>query len=296
MSSGLTTLAEGENLMSHVLPHRLMQTPLLRIGGYEFYLTNHHLMTIVAAVLVLLVFRHVASRVRTGRGGIEAYTTRGSVANFFETLCVFFREEVARPALGPLTDQYIPYIWTVFFFILFSNLLGIIPFGPILRFVALNNPRFEHWGGTPTGNISITAGLAAVSFFMIHFIGIRHNGWKYFAHFNPGPWYMAPLMVPLEIISSFVKPFALAVRLFANMVAGHLVLAALIGLIFMFKSYFVAAGSIIGATLLSLLELFVAFLQAYIFTFLTVLFIAAGAVHEHEEHETQGHGTLAAEP
>jgi F-type H+-transporting ATPase subunit a len=167
-------------------------------------------------------------------------------------------------------------------------MLGLVPVGPILRFAGGNDPHLEHWGGTATGNIAITAGLAAVSFVMIHGVGIKENGLKYFAHFNPGPAYMAPILVPLEVVGSLVKPFALAVRLFANMVAGHLVLAALLGLIFTFKSYGVAAGSIFGAAALSMLELFVAFLQAYIFTFLTVLFIAAGSVHEHGSGD--GHG------
>ena len=290
------TLAAGDDLMSHVLPHRIMHDPLLTVGEYKFYLTNHLLMTLVAAGVMLLVLPYVAARVKTKGQGVEAYMTRGRVAQLFETICQFLRDEVARPALGDLTDKYIKFIWTMFFFILFCNLLGMVPTGPILRFAGGNNPHFEHWGGTATGNLAVTGGLALVAFFMIHAIGVRENGLKYFAHFNPGPLYMAPLLVPLEIVGSLVKPFALAVRLFANMVAGHLVLAALLGLIFSFKSYGVAAGSLFGATALSLLELFVAFLQAYIFTFLTVLFIAAGAVHEHDEshgHEA-GHAQGAA--
>ena len=279
----VTTLSAAD-LLGHVLPHRIRQDPLFVIGDYAFYLTNHHLMTMVAGVTMLLVFPYVASRVKTRGQGVEAHVTRGTAANFFETICVFLREDVARPALGPLTDKYINYIWTTFFFVLFCNLLGMIPVGPILRFVGGNNAHLEHWGGTATGNIAITGGLALVSFFMIHAVGIRERGIRYFAHFNPGPWYMAPLLVPLEIVGSLVKPFALAVRLFANMVAGHLVLAALLGMIFTFKNYGVVVGSLIGSVGISLLELFVAFLQAYIFTFLTVLFIAAGAVHEHEEH------------
>ncbi|MAE66367.1 MAG: ATP synthase F0 subunit A [Phycisphaeraceae bacterium] len=291
----MSVTVAAADLMSHVLPHRIMEKPLIEsFFGKPLYLTNHLLMTVVVAALMLLIFPYVASRVKTKGDGIDAYTTRGTLANFFETLCVFLREEVTRPALGHLTDRYIKYVWTTFFFVLFCNLLGMVPVGPILRFVGGNDPHLEHWGGTATGNIAITAGLALVSFFMIHAVGIRENGIRYFAHFNPGPWYMAPLLVPLEIVGSLVKPFALAVRLFANMVAGHLVLAALLGMIFTFKNYGVVVGSLIGCVAISLLELFVAFLQAYIFTFLTVLFIAAGAVHEHEEHEEGHHGEDAA--
>lgn len=288
MINPLPMLAAGGDLMSHVLPHRLMDDPLFTVGDYEFYLTNHVLMTVVAAVLVVAVFTHVAKRVRTEGKGIEAYVTRGVLANFFETICVFLRDEMTRPALGKLTDRYIPFIWTTFFFILFCNLLGMVPVGPILRFVTLNNPQFEYWSGTATGNLAVTGGLAVVAFFMIHFVGIREAGLKGWAmHFLPGPWFLWPLMLILEIIGSLIKPFALCVRLFANMVAGHLVIAALLGMIFTFKNYGVAAGSIFGATLISLLELFVSFLQSYIFTFLTVLFIASIAVHdeEHEQHE-----------
>jgi F-type H+-transporting ATPase subunit a len=286
----LLPILAADDLMSHVLPHRLSREPLLTVAGYPFYLTNHVLMTLVAAALMLLVFPYVAARVRTHGPGAEGHVTRGRLAQLFETVCQFLRDEVVRPALGDLTDKYIKFIWTLFFFILFCNLLGMVPVGPILRFLAGNDPRLEHWGGTATGNLAITGGLALIAFVTIHAVGIRESGLKYFAHFNPGPWYMAPLLVPLEVIGSLVKPFALAVRLFANMVAGHLVLAALLGLIFTFKSYGVAVGSIVGAAALSMLELFVAFLQAYIFTFLTVLFIASGAVHEHEHsgHEA-GH-------
>jgi len=289
------SLAAGDDLMSHVLPHHVVW-----IGGFD--VTNHVLMTLVAALLVVAVFLPVAKRVRTGGAGLDAYLTRGRIAQLFEVICVFLREEVARPALGMLTDRYIKFIWTTFFFILFCNLLGMIPLGPLLRFVAGNEPHLEHWGGTPTGNISVTGGLAAVSFFMIHFVGIREQGWRYFAHFNPGPAYMAPLLVPLELIGALVKPFALCVRLFANMVAGHLVLGALISLIFMaagagavrpLLGFGVVVPALAGSLALSLLELFVAFLQAFIFTFLTVLFIAAGAVHEHE-HSRNGENESAA--
>ena len=294
----IVPILAADDLMSHVLPHRITHEPLFEVAGVSFYLTNHLLMTLVAAAGMLLVFPYVASKVRPGsRSGVDAYVTRGRVAQLFETVCQFIRDEVARPALGELTDKYISFIWTMFYFILFCNLLGMVPVGPILRFAGGNNAHLEHWGGTATGNLAVTGGLALVSFFMIHGIGIRENGIKYFAHFNPGPWYMAPLLVPLEIVGSLVKPFALAVRLFANMVAGHLVLGALLGLIFTFKNYGVAIGSVAGAAALSMLELFVAFLQAYIFTFLTILFIAAGAVHEHDEHhdehgehEAHGHG------
>lgn len=301
-----TTLAEGGDLMSHVLPHEIFS-----IGG--FTVTNHHLMTVISAALVLITFLYVASRVKPRGHQVEEYVTKGRLAQTFEVMLEFFRNEVTRPALGSLTDKYVPFVWTTFFFILFCNVLGLVPFGPVIEL--LTGGTLVHWGGTATANINITAALAIVAFFMIHVVGVREQGAHYFAHFAPVPLWpfmkggtpgmlpIAALLVVLEIVGSFVKPFALAVRLFANMVAGHLVLAALIGLIFMAGAggaamgYGTAVPAMLGATALSLLELFVAFLQAFIFTFLTVLFIAAGVGHHDEhEHEEETHGERLREP
>jgi F-type H+-transporting ATPase subunit a len=288
------TLGSGDDLMSHVMPHELF-----RIGGFS--VTNHIVMTVTAAVLLCLVFIYVASRTMVKGTDIESHMTKGRLAQVFEVICQFIRNDLARPALGNLTDKYIGYIWTTFFFILFCNLLGMIPIGPAARLLS-GSSAAAHWGGTATANISITAGLALIAFFMIHFVGIREQGLRYFLHFAPlpfKPWPLIPialLLVVLELIGSLVKPFALCVRLFANMVAGHLVIAAMLGLIFTAATasaamgYGVAVAAVLGSTAISLLELFVAFLQAYIFTFLTVLFIAAGAVHEHEESGHEAHG------
>lgn len=281
----MPTVAAGD-LMSHVLPHKLHSQPLFTVGEYEFYITNHLLMTLVAAVLVILVFMHVAKRARVTGSATEDYITRGRVAQLFETICQFLRDEVTRPALGHHTDRYIGFVWTTFFFILFCNLLGMVPIGYGLRLVT-GNEHLAHWSGTATSNIAITGGLAIVAFLMIHVSAIRELGlWGWLKHHMPGPIFLAPLMLILEFAGDLIKPFALAVRLFANMVAGHLVIAALLGLIFTFGKWFVVPGSIIGSLGISLLELFVAFLQAYIFTFLTVLFIAAFVAHE-EEHEQE---------
>ncbi|HEX7009629.1 MAG TPA: F0F1 ATP synthase subunit A [Phycisphaeraceae bacterium] len=298
--------------LDHVLPHPLHQQPLLRLhvadesfsspflnihdGYYEFYITNHLMMTAVSAVLLVLVFMYVAKRVRTQGQGLEAYQTRGRVAQMFETIAVFVREEVAKPNLGPLADKYIGYIWTVFFFILFANLLGLVPIGPILRLIT-GNPSLEHWGGTATSNLALNAMLALCSLVAIVFIGVREGGRHFFAHFNPGPLYMAPLLVPLEIMGLLIKCVVLAMRLFGTMMAGHLVIAAFVLLIFTAASfsavlgYGVGVAVLLGGTALMLLELFIALLQAFIFTFLTVLFIASGAVHhdEHHEHEEAAH-------
>lgn len=290
------TLAAGAQLdpLNHVLPH-------YPFGGGWF--TNHHLMSLVVLVGGFLLLKFAAAQfpVRAGNKA-EDFVTRGRVAQMFETICLFLREEMARPLLGDLTDKYIKYIWSIFFFILFGNLLGMIPVGSLFGLLGL--PDLAHAWGTMTGNINFTAGLAIISFVMMIGIGIKENGVGFFTHMWPVPvtppegvagpmlilvmpilWAAGVLVFILELFGLLIKAFALCVRLFANMVAGHMVLASLI--IMVVSSGFIGKGaSILGAVLFSFLELFVAFLQTYIFTFLTVIFISLGAVShgDHDEH------------
>jgi len=200
--------------------------------------------------------------------------------NIVETICVFFREEVARPFLKNRTDKYIGFIWTVFFFILTMNLLALIP---IEKIITLATGKPSHFGGAPTANIWITGAMAAVSFIMTNFVGIREQGlWLYLKNLAPPvPWWISPLIYFLEIISSFIRPFTLAIRLFANIVGGHMVVATVLGLILLFKSYGVASVSVVFSVLLLRLDLLVAFIQAYIFAFLCTLYIAFAAESEH---------------
>ncbi len=202
--------------------------------------------------------------------------------NFLEAILLFVREDVARPVLGKDTDRFIHYLWTVFFFILFCNLLGMLPFDSVIYFITVGNVQ-THVNGAATGNIWVTATLAIISFFMIQVNGIREQGLgNYIKNFIPHvPLALVPLMYVLEIVGALVKPFALAVRLFANISAGHAVIGALLGLIFMSKNYFVGGVTVAGCAAFSILELFVAFLQAYIFTFLTTLFIGSAMHPDH---------------
>ncbi|MFA9478983.1 F0F1 ATP synthase subunit A [Phycisphaerales bacterium AB-hyl4] len=287
-----------DRAMGHVLPYTLFEIPGL---GISF--TNHMFMVLTASVLVYVVFAYTARQTRTGTTkSLDDYTTDGKFAQFFETICQFIRDNVVKPQLGGMTDRYIPYIWTVFFFIMFSNLLGMIPIGSIVGGIAfalngmgISIPQYHgwyaHWWGTSTGNIAVTSALASVSLVAIIGIGIREQGTKYFAHFAPVPFKpigMAPvalLLVALEIIGLLVKCGVLAMRLFGVMVGGHLVIGVMLGMIFLFGSYIVGVGMVLLTLGLSILELFIALLQAFIFTFLTTLFIAAGAAHhEHDEH------------
>ncbi len=296
--------------LSHAVPHRLHDdaifsvpagsgdVPALNIynGMYSFFITNHLMMTAVSAVAVVLTFFFVAGRVKPSGTGMEAYKTRGRAAQLFETMCTFIRDEVVRPNLGAMTDKYIYYIWTVFFFILFANVLGMVPFGYFLQPWTGNS----HWGGSATGNLSLNVMLAICSFTAILYIGIRETGLKTFlAHFNPLGWddkKMLVIGIPLyfmEWMGLLIKCTVLAMRLFGTMMSGHLVIAAFVGMVFLARESSLALGYgvelsvILGGMLLTLLELFICFLQAFIFTFLTVLFISMVATHHDHDHEEE---------
>ncbi len=302
--------------VSHVLPHRLHGEPLFSMsvgspdttipwlnihnGQYDFYITNHLMMTAVAAIVVVALFSYVALCIRVGTGpGLDKYRTRGRVGQLFETILTFLREEVVRPNLHGLTDKYIGYIWTVFFFILFANLLGMVPIGYIVSTLT-GNLDHTHVGGTATGNLSLNVMLAICSFIAVLFIGIREIGAKaFFAHFNPVGWddpkmllIGLPLYV-LEWMGLVIKCVVLAMRLFGTMMAGHLVIASFVLLIFsaakvsVMLGYGVGTAVLLGGVALTLLELFICVLQAFIFTFLTVLFISTAVAH-HDDH---GHGS-----
>jgi F-type H+-transporting ATPase subunit a len=214
----------------------------------------------------------------------------------FETMCTFIRDEVARPNLREMTDKYIYYIWTIFFFILFANVLGLVPFGSLIYLIT-GDTHHTHLGGTATGNLSLNIVLAIGSFIAILYIGIKETGLKTFlSHFNPLGWddpKMLVIGIPLyflEWLGLIIKCVVLAMRLFGTMMAGHLVIAAFIGLIFSAvkvshgMAYGVGLAVIGGGIVLTLLELFICFLQAFIFTFLTVLFISLVATH-HGDHD-----------
>jgi F-type H+-transporting ATPase subunit a len=182
-----------------------------------------------------------------------------------EATALWIRQEVILPNVGPHGEGYVPYLLTTFFFILACNLLGLVP-----------------WGATATGNIAVTGALAVLAFVIIEVSGMRALGFKGYMHtifyLPPGlPTVLKPIMLlvmtPIELIGKLAKPFALAVRLFANMTAGHALVLALIGLTFTFQSYLVGGAASAMATLVMMLELFVAFLQAFVFTLLTAVFI-----------------------
>ncbi|HUU97124.1 MAG TPA: F0F1 ATP synthase subunit A [Phycisphaerae bacterium] len=285
-------LAEGSPL-EHVVQHSYYATPLPLPAPFDRFswLSNHIVMQFVAAVVLLLVIPR-AIRTRAGEDKVGRFVPRG-FGKFIELLCdKFLREYVAQPALGRHTDRFIPYIWSVFFFILTCNLLGLIPLADWTR------PVFggHGVGGTSTGNIWVTGTLAACTLAMILYNGMRISGIAYLKHFFIGPFPINILIALLEVVGLVAKTFALAMRLFANMVAGHVLLAVLLSFIGM-SAAALGSGSallislpvVVGSVALSWLEVFVAGLQAFIFTFLTTMFIgqAINIPHEQDEHGHQ---------
>lgn len=282
--------AAGDNPLSHVVPHPLRQVhadlgALLTPEGVVTILSDQIVIMILGTLLLLTIFP-VLARKRRGGEGIAALVPSG-FATFLEMVCEYWRKEVAEVHLGEHADKFIKFIWSTFFFVLTMNLLGIVPFATVFP-VAFDG---LHIGGTPTGNIWVTSTLAILVLVLMIYNGLRIGGKAYLAHFSPGPVWMAPLMIPVEVMGLFAKIFALAVRLFANMVAGHVLLAVLmmliikaIGALGTAVGIGVAIPLVLGSVAVNLLEIFVAFLQAFIFTYLTVLFIGMSInVHHHEE-------------
>jgi F-type H+-transporting ATPase subunit a len=244
--------------------------------------------------------------------GNERYLTRRRFGQLVETLVIALRDEMLVPVLGQKhTRRYLPYLMTLFFFILFQNLFGLIPVLDILHVFGVHEPPI---GGTATANIMVTGGLALLSFFLIEIHGFREQGIKGWMIHNfgglvPGPIYLLPvalLVFVVELAGHFVKPTALAIRLFANMFAGHMLMAVLVG----FGAGAAAGGmgaigigtisvvSGLAAVLIMFLELFVAFLQAFIFMFLTAVFLSLMSHHdeEHEHEETPASAEPAVQP
>ena len=215
------------------------------------------LAALLTALIVILAARsHVRSTQNIGR-------PKGFAAGL-EAVILYLRNEVFMPVLGGHGgERYIPLVLSLFFFILFCNLFGLVPYG-----------------STPTGNISVTATLAIITFIVVEIAGMRALGRGYLGTIIYWPHDMSlplklmlsPIMTPVEIIGKFTKPFALTIRLFANMVAGHVIILALIGLIFMF-GWAVALAAIPMALFIMFLEILVAFIQAFVFALLAAVFI-----------------------
>ncbi|MFD1185681.1 F0F1 ATP synthase subunit A [Pontibacter rugosus] len=233
---------------------------------YDFSITKNVASMFVSVALLFIVFFIIAARYKKNPGRAPS-----GIQSFFEPIIIFVRDEIAKANIGPKYERYMPYLLTVFFFIWFNNLLGLMPGGANL-----------------TGNIAVTLVLALITLLITVFSGNK-SYWKHiFA--TPGvPAWLAPIMIPVELIGILTKPFSLMIRLFANITAGHIIILSLFSLIFIFESVAVGPLSVAFAIFMNFLELFVALLQAYIFTLLSAMYFG-GAVEEHDHVDDMGHG------
>ena len=241
-------------------PFGKIYLPEIHLFGIDLSLTRHVIFMWLAVIILILVFIKVSKSYK------KSLVPKG-VSNFVEVLIMFVKDEIAKPTIGKGHERFLPYLLTVFFFILTCNFLGLIPFG-----------------STATSNISVTATLAIISFIVIQLGGMMKNGpLGYFKGLIPHgvPAWLIPIMFIVEILGLFTKPFALAIRLFANMTAGHIVILALLGLIFILKTVVVIPVSVAFALFIYLLEILVSLIQAYIFTMLSSLFIGMAVHQDH---------------
>ncbi len=247
--------------------------PDIHTKVYDFSLTRNAVQVIISLILLTWLMTAVAKQYATGKG---VKTAPSGFQNAVEPVITFVRDEVGKPNLGHKYEKYMPYLLTVFFFILINNLLGLIP-------------------GTAnvSGNIAFTAMLGIIAFIVILFNSNKH----YWAHiFNPPvPFAIKFIMVPIEIMGIFTKPFALIIRLFANMISGHIIILSFIILIFIFGTMNTALGwgtsplFVLFSVFIYLLEILVAFIQAFIFANLTAVFIGQAFEGGHEHDDVPGH-------
>lgn len=234
---------------------------------YDVSLTRNVVQMIIALGLLVLMMVTAARRYKTGKGVTSA--PRG-LQNLIEPVITFVRDEIAKPNLGNRYQKYFPYLLTVFFFILINNLVGLIP-----------------GSANVTGNIAFTMVLSVISFIVIMFSTNKHY-WMHIIN-PPVPGFVKPIMAPVEILGIFTKPFALMIRLFANMLAGHIIIICLVSLIFIFGSLSTAIGwgfsplSVAFVIFIYLIEVLIAFLQAYIFANLTAVFIGQAFEGSHDD-------------
>jgi len=291
-------LLASNNPVHHILDKPISGMEHITLLGKPA-LTIHMASLIIAAIVALLILRIAAKRISVGleSEGTDRYLTKGRVSQIIEVITLYMRDTVIKPVLGHETNKFLPYLLSLFFFILTCNILGLIPFADVQTVVGKVTQGSEYewaiFGGTATSNLAVTIGLALVSFFVIQvhaFKSLGVGGWA--QHLTGGaPLYLLPIMLPIEFMGLFIKPAALAIRLFANMVAGHTMLAVLtmFGMLaFQSTQDWLMTGSVevvstVAAVCISFLELFVAFLQAFIFMFLTTVFI--GQMSHHEEHD-----------
>ncbi|GJM19897.1 MAG: hypothetical protein DHS20C14_21100 [Phycisphaeraceae bacterium] len=290
----MLTLA-ADNPLHHVTNHWWVKTE----GGFWIWSANQTNLILTMLIMLLLGW-WIAGKIETGPegDGHGRFVTRNPLAHAVEVICVYLRDKTIEPLLHERTARFMPILLSLFFFILINNLLGLIP---VLDIIALVAPDMVHSGkspvgGTATQNLFVTGALALVAAVVINAAGIKELGLGgYIKHLTAdAPVFVWPIMIPIEIVGTVIKPAALAIRLFANMTAGHTLMAVL----FMFVKlafeanagigFGVGIVSLISSVAIYFLEIFVAFLQAFVFMFLTTVFISLLS-HHGDEHENLAH-------
>lgn len=307
MLDSLFTFA-ASNPVDHVVNQPFHITDLF--GLDKVWLWSAHVGSLLlSGLLTILLLWWASTKIRTGpeSQGTDRFVTKNSFAHMIEVIITYLRDQTVRPLLGDRTDRFMPFLLTIFFFILINNLIGLMPLIDLqhLLFPSLKQTHSAIVGATATQNLFVTAALAIIAAVVINAAGVMSLGvGGYVKHLTAGtPAYLWPLMIPIEIMGTIIKPVALALRLFANMTAGHILVAVLfmfavqgLGLLAqMSVGGLVLGGSIslisIGAAIaIYFLELFVALLQAFVFMFLTTVFISQLSHHDDHEHdEAHGH-------
>ncbi|MEZ6186680.1 MAG: F0F1 ATP synthase subunit A [Planctomycetota bacterium] len=273
---------------SWIAEHLLDVEPIAGLGTLG--ISKHVLGMFVVAIGLVLLFAPFGRSLQQ-----SPIVPRGRMTNLLETILIFIRDDVARPFLGTAGDKFLPVLWTLFFFILGCNLLGLLPIAPPFYVPVVGHDGDTHWSFfglvTPTGQIYVTATLALIAGGWWHLLGIKEQGLvAYVKNIVPGglPWWLIPMLFVIELVGHVIKVVALALRLWANMTGGHAVLFAAIGMVIMFGGLangwgtaFMGPVSIISGTVVYLLEIFVAFLQAYVFTFLVTVFLGMALHPDH---------------
>lgn len=245
---------------------------------YDFSITKNVFTMMLAALLLILIFSSVRNGYRKNEGKAPS-----GIQSFFEPFFVFIRDEVAKPNIGlKHYERFMPFILTLFFFILFCNLLGLMPFFP--------------GGANVTGNLAVTFVLAVFAFIITNINGNRHY-WQHIFWMPGIPAWVKTILTPVEVLGLVIKPFSLMIRLFANISAGHIIILSLIGLIFVFgENGTNFGGGVVGAIVggaftafMNLIELLVAFLQAFVFAMLTASYIGAAVEDGHHDHHDEAH-------
>lgn len=265
---------------SYAIAHQseyLLEKPasLLNIGSatwFDFSISKNIASMLLATLLLFVVLGAVAKGYKTRDGQAPK-----GIQSFFEPIFTFMRDEVMIPSIGPKYERYVPFVMSLFFFVLFSNLFGLIPF---------------LGGANITGNVATTMALAVMTFLVVNLSGNKHY-WQHIFWMPGTPVWVRFLLAPIEFLGIFIKPFTLLIRLFANITAGHILVLVLVGLIFILGKNGESIGGAVGggvigllfAFFINILELFVSFLQAFIFALLSSLYIGSAVVdHHHDDH------------